>query len=101
MTGFGPLLEINLRAERCETLYATDASPGGAVGFFASVIREDWLALYDSAEEKGEHVRLDWKGEEPSNNMHDVRSAAAPLALRFNWTTMFSHRFSMASTTTS
>ena len=24
---------------------------------------DDWLALYDLAEEKGEHVRLDWKVE--------------------------------------
>ena len=25
--------------------------------------------------------------------MHDVRAAAAPLALRFKWTTLFSYRF--------
>ena len=46
-------------------------------------------ALYDLAEEKGEHVRLDWKGEEPQSNMHDVRAAAAPLAPRSKWTTLF------------
>ena len=42
---------------------------------------------------KGEHVRFDWKGEEPPSNMHDVRAAAAPLALMLKWTTLFSHRF--------
>ena len=75
-----PLLETNLRAEPCETLHATDPSPGGCS-----------LALYDLAEEKGEHVHLDWKGEEPPSNMHDVREAAALLALKLNWGTMFSY----------
>ena len=42
---------------------------------------------------KGEHVRLDWKGEETPSNMHDVRAAAAPLALKLEWTTLFSYRF--------
>ena len=32
--------------------------------------------------EERKHVRLDWKGEEPPCNMHDVRAAAAPLALK-------------------
>ena len=41
--------------------------------------REDWLALYDLAEEQGKQVRLDWKGEEPPSNMQDVRAAAALL----------------------
>ena len=74
----------NLRAEPWEKLYATDASPSGAGG---------WLALYELAEEKGEHVRLDWKGEEPPSSMHEARAAAAPLALELNWTTLFSYRF--------
>ena len=33
--------------------------------------------MYDLVKEKGKHVRLDWKGEEPPCNMHDVRAAAA------------------------
>ena len=73
-------------AEPCETLYATDASPSGAGGCSASITREDWLGLYDLAEEKGKHVRLDWKVEEPPSNMHDARAAAAPLALKLKWT---------------
>ena len=97
VTELAPLLETHLRAEPCETLYATDASPSGAGGCFASITREDWLALYDLAEEKGEHVRLDWKGEEPPSNMHDVRAAAAPLALSLKWTALFSYRSSQAS----
>ena len=63
VTGLSPLLETNLRAEPSEKLYATDASPDGAGGCAASITQEDWLALYDLAEKKGEHVRLDWKGE--------------------------------------
>ena len=55
VTRLARLLETNLRAEPCETHYATDASPSGAGGCFASVTREDWLALYDLAEEKREH----------------------------------------------
>ena len=54
---------------------------------------EDWLGLYDLAEEKGKHVRLDWKVEEPPSNMHDARAAAAPLALKLKWTSLFSYRF--------
>ena len=36
---------------------------------------------------------LNGKGEEPPSNMHDVRAAAAPLALKLKWTTLFSCRF--------
>ena len=74
-------------------LYTTDASPSDAGGFFASITREDWLSWYDLAEEKLKHVRLDWKGEEPPSDMHDVRAAAEPLALKLKWTTLFSYRF--------
>ena len=49
--------------------------------------------MYDLAEEKGKHVHFDWQGEEPPSNMHDVRAAAAPFALRLKWTTLFSFRF--------
>ena len=62
-------------------------------GCFASITREDWLALYELAEENGEHVRLDWKGAETPSSMHDARAAAAPRALKLNWTTLFSHQF--------
>ena len=75
VTGLAPLLETNLRAEPCETLHATDASQNGADGCSASITREDWLALYGLAEEKGEHVRLDLKGEEPPSNMHEKHAA--------------------------
>ena len=80
----------------CEmsNLYVTDASPNGAGGCFASITREDWLALYEFAEETEEHVRVDWKGEDPQSNMHDGRGATAPLVLRLNWATLFSYRSS-------
>ena len=87
VTGLAPLLETSLRAEPCEKLYATDASPSGAGGCFASITREDCLALYDLVEAKVSTFAV-----KPSN-MHDVRAAAAPLALKLNWTTMFSCRF--------
>ena len=93
VTGLPPLLETDLRTEPCDKLFATDASPSGAGGCSASITREDWLALYDLAEEIGEHVRLDRKGQEPPSKMHDVRAAGAPLALRLMWTTLFSYRF--------
>ena len=54
--GLAPLLETNPRAEPCEKLCATDASPDGAGGCAASITQDDWLALYDLAEEKEEHV---------------------------------------------
>ena len=88
VTGLASLLETNLRAEPCETLHATVASPIGAGGCFASITREDWLALYEK--ERGEHVRLDWSDEPPS--MRDGRAAAAP-GLQLNWATLFSYRF--------
>ena len=100
VTGLAPLLETNLRAELCEKLYATDASPDGAGGCDASITQEDLLALCDLVEEKGgEHVRFAWKGEEPPSNMHDVRAAAAPLALKLKRTTMFSDGFSKGAST--
>ena len=87
ITKLAPLLETNSRAEPCEKLYAADASPSGAGGCFASISREDWLALCELAEEKCQHV--DWKGEEPPSSMRDARAATAPLALKLNWTTLF------------
>ena len=87
VTGLAPLLQPNLRVDPCETLHAT-----GADGSSASITLADWLALYDLAEEKGERVRLDVKGERPLSNMHDGR-AAAPLALELNWARMLSYRF--------
>ena len=81
VTGLAPLLDTHLRAEPCEKLHATGASPDGAGGCAASITQKDWLALYDLAEEKEEHVRLDWKGEEPPSKMHDGR--ALDHAVRF------------------
>ena len=94
VTRLAHLLQTNLRAEPCEKLYTTDASSGGAGGCTASISCEDWLALYHLAEEKGEHVRLDWKGEEPPSNTHDGRAAAALITMKLKWTTMFPHRLS-------
>ena len=82
ITGPAPLLETNLRAEPCEKLYAADASPDGAGGCAASITQDDWLLLYDLAEETEEHVRLDGKGEEAPSNMHDGRAAAARIAMK-------------------
>ena len=64
VTGLAPLLQTNSRAEPCEKLFATDASPSGAGGRVAAVTQQAWPALYDVAEEKGELVRLDSKGEQ-------------------------------------
>ena len=69
------------------------ASPSGAGGCVAPVTQEAWLALYELAEEKGEHVRFDWNADEPPLSMRDGRAAAAPLALQLNWPTLFSYRF--------
>ena len=55
--------------------------------------REAWLALYELAEEKGEHVRLDWRGVEPPCSVHDGRAAGALLALQLTWATVFSYVF--------
>ena len=75
-----PLLETNLRAEPCEKLCAADASPDGAGGCAASITQEDWLALYDLAEDS--MFTLSGGGEEPPSNMHDGRAAAAPIAMK-------------------
>ena len=42
VTGLAPLLQTKLRAEPCETLYATDASPSGAGGCSASITSTTW-----------------------------------------------------------
>ena len=47
IAGLAPLLETNVRAEPCEKLYATDASPDGAGG-----PRPSPRTVYDLAEEK-------------------------------------------------
>ena len=56
-------METNLRAEPCEKLYATDASPSGA----GSCVAPRGLARLVRFR-RGEHVRLDWQGEEPPSN---------------------------------
>ena len=93
VTGLAPLLQTNLRANPLKKLHATDASPSGAGCCVVPITQKAWLALYHLVEKKGEHVRLDWKGEEPLRNLHDGRAAAATLAMKLNWTTMFSYRF--------
>ena len=94
VTGLAPLLQTNLRSESSQKLYATDDTKDDDGGCAESITQEDWLPLCDLAEAKGEHVRLQGKGEEPPIRMHDGRAAAAPLAMKSNWTTMFSYRFS-------
>ena len=53
ITGLALFVGMNPRAEPCEKLYATDASPDGAGGCAASITQDGWLALYDLAAEKG------------------------------------------------
>ena len=73
VTKLALLLQTYLRAEPTEKLFAIDASPSGAGGCAAPITEEAWVDLYDLAEEKGEHVRLDWKGEEPPSSTMDVQ----------------------------
>ena len=56
VTGLALLLQMNFRAEHCQKVYDTGTSPNGAGGCGASITKEDWLALYDLAEEKGENT---------------------------------------------
>ena len=84
VTGPAPLLKTNLSPEPRENLHAADASPDGAGGCSASTTQDVFLLLYDLAEEKEEHVRLDGKGEEAPSNMHDGRAAAALIAMKLN-----------------
>ena len=90
VTGLALLLQEKSPCETLrEALHATDASPSGAGGCVAPMTQEAWLSLYDFAEEKGEHVRLDWRDEDTPNSVHDGRAAAVPLALDLDWVTMF------------
>ena len=75
----GWVFALPLRAEPCEKLHATDASPSGAG------THEPKLVLYALTEDKGERVRLDWKGQEPPSNMHDGCPATALLGLGLEW----------------
>ena len=95
VTGLAPELETQNFKGRNPSKHsaATDASPSGAGGCVAPITQVAWLALYDVAQEKGEHVRLEWKGEEPPSNVHDGRASAAPLALKLHRATMCSYRF--------
>ena len=63
--------------------------------------QEAWLALHELAEEKGEHVRLDWNGDAPPSSMRDGRAAAAPLACSSIGPRCFHTVFSEASTSIS
>ena len=87
-----PLLETSLRAEPCEKLYATDASPSGAGGCVAPITEGGLVRLVRVG--RGERrTRLDWEGDETPSSMRDGRAAAAPLALQLSWATFFSYRF--------
>ena len=75
----------------CETLHKTLCY--GCVLDWSCGLRRTHHTEGMAREEKGEHVRLDWKGEEPPSNMNDGRAAAAPLALEVDWDSLFSHLF--------
>ena len=82
VTGLAPWLQTNLRAEPCEEHYAPDASPSGAGGCAHHTGGLARLVRFDLAEDTGEHVRLDWKGEEQPSDMHHRGAAAAPRCFR-------------------
>ena len=76
VAGIAPLLQADLRTQHRYDLFATDASPSGAGACIAKVPPELWHSLYRIAEERGEHVRLDWG---PPPSFVSTHSSAAAL----------------------
>ena len=73
-------------------LFATDASP--AAGACVTSITPDlWRSLHRIAEEKGEHVRLDWGSTPPPPTFVCTHSSAAALITPEAWTEPFACRF--------
>ena len=93
VAGIAPLLQADLRAAPHHSLYATDASPSGAGACVAQVTPELWRVLYRIAEERGEHVRLDWGSTPPPPEFVSTHSSAAALITPAAWTVLFSYRF--------
>ena len=94
ITKLAPLLETNSRAEPCEKLYAADASSSGAGGCFASIAREDWLALCEFAEEEQVSTfALIGQAKNPRAACAMHGQPLHHLLLKLNWTTLFSVQF--------
>ena len=75
-------------------LFATDASPAAAGACVATITAELWRSLYRIAEEKSEHVRLDWGSTPPPPTFVCTHSSAAALITPEAWTEPFACRFS-------
>ena len=83
VAGIGPLLQADLRTQLRYELFATDASPTGAGACVAKVTPDLWHSLYRIAEERGEHVRLDW-GPAPPPPSLDSGGLGEALCLSFS-----------------
>ena len=93
-TFLASLLDADLRAQPHLHLKATDASPSSAGACSTLVSLELWTLLYDSSEEKGCSVRLNWStGSMPSPEFRDSQAAVAGLVMDLRWVESFSHRF--------
>jgi len=93
-TCLAPLLYADLKAQPVPQLFATDASSLGGGCTVAAITNEELDFLYSIAEERGEHVRLDWDpAAEPPTELRDARAFAAPLACRLDWKILYGYRF--------
>ena len=93
VAGIAPLLQADLRTQPRYDLFATDASPSGAGACIAKVTPDLWHSLYRIAEERGEHVRLDWGPAPPPPSFVSTHSSAAALVTPAAWTELFAYRF--------
>ena len=80
-----PVVEADLRLEISTLVGATDASSLAGGACFAHVEAEVADKLYEMAEDRGAHVRLDWGPEEPPIRLRDERGAAAEVAGDLSW----------------
>ena len=65
-------------------------APGACI---AKVTPDLWHSLYRIAEERGEHVRLDWGPAPPPPSFISTHSSAAALLTPAAWTEFFAYRF--------
>ena len=93
VAGIAPLLQADLRTQPRYDLFATDASPSGAGACIAKVTPDLWHSLHRIAEERGEHVRLDWGPGPPPPSFVSTHSSAAALVTPATWTELFAYRF--------
>ena len=93
VAGIAPLLQADLRTQPRYDLFATDASPSGAGACMAKVESDLCHSLYRIAEERGEHVRLDWGPAPPPASFVSTHSSAAALITPAAWTKLFASRF--------